>query len=307
MGNKPSFTRRLSVAKSVKVAYNKGVAVLKNYQLKKSMPVTPGSPSSDVPLETPPPTPIHRNTHSEKTIVIALPVSAPLTSTLAEPINFESDDNPEIDHPKADLIEISAEISQYRTQKMTEIDRELDHYYRTKKSEIDAKIDHITQTAQSSGYADGKAQGQAELASACRDIFTHISLLQKEKQSVLENSKSAILSLALKIAGEIIQSEITVNQAICINIVAEAINKMIDRDKVIIKANHADAEYLKTHRDELLNLIGEIKHLTILDDSRIEPGGCIIETDMGYIDATIHTKMTAVENAISKVSADLVQ
>ena len=43
-----------------------------------------------------------------------------------------------------------------------------------------------------------------------------------------------------------------------------------------------------------------MKNLSILEDSQVEPGGCVVETNLGYVDARIETKLELLEKALIK-------
>ncbi|MDD5065759.1 MAG: FliH/SctL family protein, partial [bacterium] len=46
----------------------------------------------------------------------------------------------------------------------------------------------------------------------------------------------------------------------------------------------------------------ELKHVTILEDTRIDKGGCIIETDFGSVDARIATQLQEIEEMIRELA-----
>ena len=51
-------------------------------------------------------------------------------------------------------------------------------------------------------------------------------------------------------------------------------------------------------------MLDGVKSFSIIEDSNIEPGGCVIETNLGFIDARIATKLKSIEEALKKVSAE---
>ena len=51
-------------------------------------------------------------------------------------------------------------------------------------------------------------------------------------------------------------------------------------------------------------MLDGVKSFSILEDSGIEPGGCVIETNLGFIDAKISTKLKSIEEALRKVSTE---
>ena len=53
---------------------------------------------------------------------------------------------------------------------------------------------------------------------------------------------------------------------------------------------------------ELNEHVENVKGITVLEDSTVEKGGCVVETDFGSIDARISSQLTELENKILDVS-----
>ena len=51
-------------------------------------------------------------------------------------------------------------------------------------------------------------------------------------------------------------------------------------------------------------MLDGVKSFSILEDANVEPGGCIIETNLGFVDARISTKLKAIEEALLKVAPE---
>jgi flagellar biosynthesis/type III secretory pathway protein FliH len=51
-------------------------------------------------------------------------------------------------------------------------------------------------------------------------------------------------------------------------------------------------------------MLDGVKSFSILEDAGVEPGGCVIETNLGFIDAKISTKLKAIGEALKKVSSE---
>ncbi len=183
-------------------------------------------------------------------------------------------------------------------EKRAAIEREVESYRIQLYSQIEEEKKRTLTEAHREGLEQGKREGERRLKAQAEDLLQTINGLATEKKKILENAKSEVLNVALKVASQIIKSEISFNQAVCMNIVSEALSKVTEKDQVIIRLNKADADYMNTQKDRLHALLGDIKNLTIQEDSKIEQGGCIIETKMGYIDATIETKLESIRQAL---------
>lgn len=154
------------------------------------------------------------------------------------------------------------------------------------------------------GYAAGQQQARSETGQKTAQALATLNEALALKKKIIKSSEPDILKLALKIAEQIIRSEVSLNKDVVMNIVAEAVAKITDREQVVIRVNPANLEQIKVQRSRLLSLIDGVKNLTIQEDSQVDPGGCIIETSLGFVDARLATKLAAVEEALQKVGED---
>lgn len=187
------------------------------------------------------------------------------------------------------------------TERKSQIENEISVYRQEALTKINEEKQKIFDAAYKEGIEKGKKEGEAALNEEASTILKTINEAIIEKNRILRMARGEVLKLAIKVAEQILKSEISLNQAVCVNIVAEAISKITDKDRVIIRVNRVDAEFVKMNRDRILKQLGDVRNLTIQEDSRIDQGGCIIETDLGYIDSTISTKLESIERAIFKV------
>ena len=51
-----------------------------------------------------------------------------------------------------------------------------------------------------------------------------------------------------------------------------------------------------------INRVENIKGIVVLEDSSVEKGGCIVETDFGAIDARISSQLNELEEKIMEIS-----
>jgi flagellar assembly protein FliH len=147
----------------------------------------------------------------------------------------------------------------------------------------------------------GRQEGRQEAASRIEEAMETLNQAVKERKKIIQDSEAELLRLAIKVAEQIIRSEVSLHRDVCLNIVSEAISRVSDREQIIVKVNREDAEYLKRYKDRLAGMLDGVKSFSIIEDSNIEPGGCIIETNLGFIDARIATKLKSIEEALNKV------
>jgi len=175
------------------------------------------------------------------------------------------------------------------------------------KSEAQKILDKAGQEAESikeDARQIGREEGRNEAAGNIEESMKTLNQAVQERKKIIKDSENEILKLATKIAEQIIRSEVSLHRDVCLNIVAEAIARVSDREQIIVRVNREDAEYLKRYKDRLARMLDGVKSFSILEDAGIEPGGCIIETNLGFIDAKIATKLKSLEEALDKVASD---
>lgn len=151
------------------------------------------------------------------------------------------------------------------------------------------------------GIDIGKREGMSQVSERLEEALETLNQAIKERKKIIKDAEAEILRLSLKVAEQIIRSEVSLHRDVCLNIVSEAIGRVSDREQIIVKVNREDVDTLKKYKDRIASLVDGVKSLNILEDSGVEPGGCVIETNLGYIDARIPTKIRAIEEAFKKI------
>ncbi|MFA5113948.1 MAG: FliH/SctL family protein [Candidatus Margulisiibacteriota bacterium] len=175
------------------------------------------------------------------------------------------------------------------------------------KSEAERIVDQALQEAEQireGAREEGRHEGRDEAAARIEEALETVNEAVKERKRIIKDSEAELLRLSLKIAEQIIRSEVSLHRDVSLNIVSEAIGRVSDREQIIVRVNREDAEYLKRYKDRLAGMLDGVKSFSIIEDSNIEPGGCVIETNLGFIDARIATKLRSIEEALQKVSGE---
>ena len=84
-------------------------------------------------------------------------------------------------------------------------------------------------------------------------------------------------------------------------LVKQAFEKCANRENIVLKAAPEDHEFLVNNKDRLLSMVEGVGELEIKKDTSLKPGGCIVETLYGSMDAGIQIKMKKIEEAFRQV------
>ena len=67
---------------------------------------------------------------------------------------------------------------------------------------------------------------------------------------------------------------------------------------MVIKANPADVELIREHRDDWVRSLEGMEKLLIREDPQISRGGCIVETQIGDVDAQVEERLGKLKSAL---------
>lgn len=161
----------------------------------------------------------------------------------------------------------------------------------------------ISEKAHAEGFAAGRQEGFATMGEKIKEALEVINQAVLERKKIIADAEPEVLRLALKVAEQVIRSEVSLHKDVCANIVAEAISRVSDREQIIVRVNHEDVEQIKKTKPKLASVIDGVKNFSIIEDNTIDPGGCVIETALGYVDARIKTRLQAIAEAFEKVKS----
>jgi flagellar assembly protein FliH len=94
-----------------------------------------------------------------------------------------------------------------------------------------------------------------------------------------------------------VHGELVTNPNVIVENVRQALTRLVSREVVTLRVNPVDLDMIRQHRDEII-AAGDVEHLRIVEDQRIERGGVVVETDAGTIDSKISTQLREARRAI---------
>jgi len=148
------------------------------------------------------------------------------------------------------------------------------------------------------GFIDGKA----EVERLVERTQTILQRAQDKRGEILEETEQEIISLVLLIAKKVIKVISENQRSVIISNVVQALRKVKGRGNIIIRVNMADLKLTSEHTKDFINLVEGSKSIQIVEDTSVDEGGCIIETDFGEIDARISSQLMELESKILEIS-----
>lgn len=165
------------------------------------------------------------------------------------------------------------------------------------KIKSDAKQDGFRQ-----GHDEGYSAGESEIGRLVERLRKMVEALMLRREEILKETEQQIVELVILMTRKVVKiiSE-TQKTAIMSNVLA-ALKKVKSRGNVILHVNLEDLKLATANADEFIKRVENIQGITVVEDSTVEKGGCVVETDFGAVDARISSQLSELEEKIMEIS-----
>lgn len=172
-----------------------------------------------------------------------------------------------------------------------------DAHSEEQKIKISAKEDGFKQ-----GHDEGYSAGESEIGRLVERLRKMVEAVMLRREEILKETEQQIIDLVILMTRKVVKiiSE-TQKTTIMSNILA-ALKKVKNRGTVALHVNLEDLRLATANVDEFIKRVENIQGITVVEDSTVEKGGCIVETDFGAIDARISSQLNELEDKIMEIS-----
>jgi type III secretion protein L len=170
-----------------------------------------------------------------------------------------------------------------------------------------AEAENIRRSARERGHAEGYAQGKEEgrretdelMKASSRVLDSLVSQLKAQEADMMRMLSPRLADLAAELARRIIHRELLLDASLVTLQAEEAIQKVLEREKLIIRVNPSDEQIMKAHKPALMAMFDGIDKIEVIGDASIEQGGCIVETHLVKVDAQPESQLQAAKRALA--------
>jgi len=152
------------------------------------------------------------------------------------------------------------------------------------------------------GRLEGYEDGKIEVTRLIERTQTVLERAQDKRGDILSETEQEVINLVLLMTRKVVKVIADNQREVVISNVEQALKKVRDRGNIIIRVNLADLKLTTEHTREFIQMLEGVKSIQVAEDSSVDPGGCIIETDFGEIDARIASQLAELEAKILEVS-----
>ncbi len=160
-------------------------------------------------------------------------------------------------------------------------------------------VDELIHEARQSGYQDGYRNGLAALESYKQTQAAQIAVymndhvgalaadFHKRLEALEQQLAGRIAGVALELARQVVRNEIHQSPEVVIDVAEQAMSALLTSARqIVLRLHPEDFALSQGHLSEML----EARGARVVPDTNISRGGCLIESDIAVVDATVEAR-----------------
>lgn len=171
------------------------------------------------------------------------------------------------------------------------------------------KPEQIRQQAYEEGFARGEEQGFAAGKQNAEPILDEIRKLLQEVDGLwrhlVQSYEERILELVCRVSEKVILAHVALDHETVKRVILDAFRLVPEPAEVTIEISPQAAEAIEAVKEDFFDQIKGLNQISLQPDPSVNPGGCRLKTRFGEVDATLETRLAAVQETIRKVSGNM--
>lgn len=170
------------------------------------------------------------------------------------------------------------------------------------------KVKEIQEDAYNQAYQLGLDEGRehafqehhAKLEGQIASLEFLLNSLSSLKQELVNSNEPNIVKLVYYLASRVAMKEIKEDPALIVPLIQNYLQEIQEDEQVKVKISVNDFQFVESIKERLSKDFEKIKHVKFEATEQISPGGCIIETNYGIVDATVEQRIEKLWSAVSE-------
>lgn len=160
--------------------------------------------------------------------------------------------------------------------------------------EFAAEIRREAQTEAENLKAEARREGTEN---ALTEFERHLIETREIREKVWRETEKDLLRLAVRLAEKIVGREIQKDDKTIVDIISTALQNARQQEKLTVRVNPKDLPTVEREAEKFA-LGGRIQFIDFVADPRVASSGCLIESEVGTIDARLETQLRVLERAL---------
>lgn len=132
---------------------------------------------------------------------------------------------------------------------------------------------------------------------AVAEFEQNLLAVREIRERVWRETEQDLLRLSIRLTEKILGRELKSDEKTVADIVATALQNARQQEKLTVRVNPSDLPVVEREIENLTRT-GRTKFMDFIADPRVPEGGCLIESEVGTIDARLETQLRVLERAL---------
>jgi flagellar assembly protein FliH len=163
----------------------------------------------------------------------------------------------------------------------------------------EAQVQAALAAAREEGFQAGFAEGQAQVAGTAAAVAEIAHGMEALAGQLQEDAVREATALAVEVAARVLRAELAVRPERVAEVVRGAIRRAADRSSLVARVSPRDLAACRAAAPAIMEQMGGISRLDVVDDPRVSPGSCLLETTAGDVDATVESQLGRILDALA--------
>lgn len=173
------------------------------------------------------------------------------------------------------------------------------------KSAAEPDMETLRQQAYEEGLAKGEEKGYGDGIKKAEPVVTRMQELLAELEGLwhhmVQTYEAQIIDLVGRAAEKVVLSHVSLDHETIKRSIQQAFGTIPEPVSATIEVNPKEMEYIETLKEDFFTQVKSLKHVSLIPNASVSPGGCRIKTDTGEVDATVESRLDAVRQSIMDV------
>lgn len=201
----------------------------------------------------------------------------------AKELELEPEPEPQIDY--------EAQAREQAQQILAEAREQASQLHEQAVSDAESLRKTAQQEGYDAGYAEAVQEADEKLKSGQEALDRREQELQKQYEETMADLEPRLLDTILTVFDEVFQMQFCSKREMLLHLVKNAMRGIRETKHYKIRVSEQEVSFLREHKEELQEKIGEDVQIEIVMDTELGESQCIIDADSGVYDCSLDTEL----------------
>lgn len=161
------------------------------------------------------------------------------------------------------------------------------------------RLKEVQEKAYQEGYELGLTEGtekafqeeKANLLAHMQSMEAFLKRLEDLKTHLMVDNEKSLVTMVYQIAKRIAMRDLEENRDAVWEILQHVVLEFQNDERINVRLNQEDLAFLETLQQKSGQKVESLKRIHFIADESVKPGGCLIETEYGNVDATLEERV----------------